>query len=62
MSGSQGREMTHRAIGAVTVGNKDIEDPTTLFPTKEKVALKAEVRKAKVLTTAALRANSGPVE
>ena len=50
MSGSQEHERNHRAIGAVTVGNK------------EKGALKAEVRKAKVLTTAALRANSGPVE
>ena len=56
-----GTGITRRATKAI-VGNTAIEDPTTLDPTKTKSALKAEARKANVLTTAALRANSGPVE
>ena len=53
---------TVRRTTKAVVGNKANEDPTTLDPTKEKAALKAEVRKESVLTTAALRDNSGPLE
>ncbi len=56
-----GTGVARRATKAI-VGNKAIEDPTTLDPTKRKAALKAEERKANVLTTAALQADSGPVE
>ena len=53
-----GTGIARRATKAI-VGNKAIEDPTTLNPTKRKAALKAEVRKANVLTTAALQDTSG---